>query len=80
MAAPSTPRFPDRAEAVTPSDVTEFVPSTIYVGVTGDVTVQPAGGGSSVTFTAVPAGSVVPVRVTQVLSTGTTATNLVRVS
>jgi len=80
MGAPTTPNFPDRAVAVTPSDATRFNPSTIYVGTTGNVAVMPKEGGVAVTFIAVPAGAVIPVRCVQVLSTGTTATSLVRVS
>lgn len=72
--------YPKRAVAVTPSDSTVISPSAIYVGVTGDVAVMPEVGGVSVVFKAVPAGSRVPVQVIQVLSTGTTATNMVAVS
>lgn len=48
----------------------------LYVGGTGDVKVLTMFG-STVTFTAVPAGTVLPVAVIRVFSTGTTATNLV---
>ncbi len=69
----------DSAEAVTPSDATTFAEaSIIYVGVTGDVTVEPVGSGTNITFTGVPAGSILPVRVSMVYSTGTTATNITR--
>ena len=80
MAQPTTPRFPDRAVAVTPSDATILPPSTIYVGVGGDVAVEPWTGDNTVTFVGLPAGAIVPVRVRRVLATGTTATNLVQVS
>lgn len=70
---------PGRGAAVTPSDVTTFANSTLYVGGVGDVAVKTAGG-DTVTLVAVPAGSFVPVLVTQVLSTGTTATSIVRLS
>lgn len=49
--------------------------ATLYVGGAGDVTVITMGG-DQVTLTAVPAGSFVPVQVTRVLSTGTTATDM----
>lgn len=80
MASPNTPQFPNRAEAVTPSDAERFNVSNIYVGTTGDVAVQPVHSDSPVTFVGVPAGAVIPVRCVQVLSTGTTASDLVRVS
>ena len=74
--------FPPHAEVVTPSDSAEFnVPSTVYVGAAGVVRVIPArpkDGTTTVDFT-VPAGGVVPCLVTKVYSTGTTATDLVRV-
>lgn len=62
------------AVAVTPSDVT-IIPITrfLYVGATGNVAVVMTDG-QSVIFTAVQVGTVLPVQVTQVLSTGTTAT------
>jgi hypothetical protein len=75
----SVPRFPDRAEAITPSDAAFLSPTTVYVGVTGDVTVEPWVGDNTVTFVAVPAGTAVPVRAKRVLATGTTATDLVGV-
>ncbi len=48
----------------------------IYVGGTGDVTVNMAGDGATVVFSGVPAGVILPVRVTMVLTAGTTATNM----
>ena len=48
----------------------------LYIGVTGDVKVKTASG-NEVVFTGVPAGSFMPVQVTQVFATGTTATNIV---
>jgi len=74
------PSFPGAAVAITPSDADSFsVPVSVYVGVTGNVAVRPANGGSAVTFVGVPAGAVLPVRVIGVNSTSTTATNLVAV-
>ncbi len=70
--------FPANAAAVSPSDSTTFEkPSAVYVGGTGDVVVRTAGG-QTLTFSAVPAGAMLPVMVTQVRA-ATTATNLVRV-
>lgn len=66
------------AFAVTKSDVTVFAQPTrsLWVGGTGDVAVRMLDQ-TTVTFTAVPAGNLLPVRVDKVLSTGTTATNIV---
>lgn len=59
---------------ITPSDATvlSFVRG-LYIGGTGDVAVTMKGGGS-VTYEAVPAGTFMPIHVTKVLATGTTAT------
>lgn len=88
--SPSNPAR--RAIAVTPSDTLDVTNSAgdnapcyakaLYIGVTGDVAVVPAGdngnslAGSAVTFKAVPVGWF-PVQVRRVMSTNTTATNIV---
>lgn len=78
MGMPGVPAFPSGAFAITPSNSDTFaVGVSVYVGVTGDVAVTPAAGGSNVTFVAVPAGFVVPLTVKAVLATGTTAASLV---
>lgn len=66
------------AEAVTPSDANDLVrvSRALYVGGAGDVAIVTRDG-SGVILSAVPAGTVLPVRVTRVKSTGTTATLLV---
>jgi hypothetical protein len=68
----------DNAAAVTPSDSTDlaFTSRALYVGGVGNIVVTMAGGGD-VTFSAVPAGSILPVRVTRVKATSTTATSIV---
>lgn len=68
----------DNQVLVTPSDSTDltYVSRAIYCGGAGTLTVTPAGGGSNVAYTVV-AGAVLPIRVSRVLSTGTTATNIV---
>lgn len=77
--SPTFPMFPGDAEAVTPSDTANLsAPSVIYVGVTGNVKVLTAQG-TTVTFTAVPGGAVIPVQVIRVFATDTTATSLVRI-
>ena len=66
------------AVAVTPSDVTDLTYMTrrIYVGGAGDVTVVMKSG-NTITFKAVPTGTVLEVRVSRIKATGTTATNIV---
>lgn len=81
-----------RAIAVTPSDTKDVTNATgdgarvyasgLYVGVSGDVAVvvasdaSNAGAGTAVTFKAVPVGWF-PVQVRRVMSTGTTASQIV---
>lgn len=69
------------AAAVTPSNTVDlvFFSRALYVGVTGDVSVIMAGDGATVVFPAVPAGTVLPIRVSRVRATGTTASSIVAV-
>lgn len=66
------------AVAVTPNDGADLAAAarSLYVGGAGDVKVTTTGG-DAVTFVAVPAGSILPVRVARVWSTGTSATSIV---
>jgi len=74
-----------RAAAVTPSNTVD-IPSVsggtsnngcvLYVGGAGNLRVDTVGG-DDVTFTGVLAGSFIPVQVTRVYATGTTATSIV---
>lgn len=70
-----------KAWAVTPSDSVALTAPTqgLWVGTTGDVAVQMAGvvAASPVVFHAVPAGTFIPICVTFVLATSTTASNIV---
>jgi len=65
---------------IVPSD-TNLLPGVtvggIYVGGAGNIAAIPASGGAAVTFTAVPAGTTIPLVCRQILATGTTATNIV---
>jgi len=72
----------DDAEVVVPHDTTNLAKTSraLYVGVGGDVSVEMAGTGSAIVFTGVLAGTVLPIRVTRVNATGTTATNMVALS
>lgn len=67
------------AAAVTPSDSTVFSGPTrgLYVGGFGNVRVDMVNGGTGITFVAVQPGSLLPIQVTRVYSTGTTATSIV---
>ena len=67
------------AVAVVPSDTTELGPcKALYIGSAGgNVSVHMPGRDTSVTFTAVPIGTILPVSARRVLSTGTTSTNIV---
>jgi hypothetical protein len=65
------------AETVVPNDTTSLavLPRALYVGQTGDVAARLAGG-QSVVFRNVQAGSLLPVRAARVMSTGTTAADI----
>jgi hypothetical protein len=65
-----------RAAVVAPSDVAPLATTTaLYIGVAGDVCVDMDNGGTAVVFKAHPVGYMYA-RVNRVLSTGTTATNI----
>ncbi len=66
------------AFAISGDDSTDLTNSTrsIYVGGSGNIKVTTVDG-TTVTFNGAVAGSIIPVRVKRVFSTGTTATNLI---
>ncbi len=69
----------DDAAAVTPSDVATLPikpARALHIGGAGNVKVVTARG-STVTFVGLTAGQLLPVRVTQVFATDTTATSIV---
>jgi hypothetical protein len=68
------------AFSITPSDSADLSEVTrgIYVGTAGDVKVDMEDG-QTVTFTAMSAGVIHPIRVRRVYSTGTDASNLLGV-
>lgn len=75
----SCPVLPAGALAITTSDVDAFAsPVSVYVGGAGVVSCVPVNGNAAVSVT-VPAGQMVPFRVSQVLATGTTATLLIAI-
>jgi hypothetical protein len=63
------------AVAVTPSDTAENNCHGLYIGTGGDVAVKGIGG-VAVTFKNVPAGTFIPMIVNRVMSTNTTAANI----
>ena len=69
------------AEAVTPSDTTDLgmVSRALYVGSAGNVAVVMADG-STATLVAVGGGTLLPIRVSRVKATGTTAGSMVALS
>lgn len=74
--APETLDSPSsKAEVVTPSDVTDlpYLTRYLYVGGTGNITAVMADG-SVVLFSAVPVGTILPIQVSRVNATATTAT------
>lgn len=64
------------AAAVTPSDSTVVAFDGLYIGGAGNVVVDMAGSGSTITFSAVPAGTVLRIGVVKVHA-ASTATNIV---
>ncbi|WP_404404943.1 hypothetical protein [Pelagibacterium halotolerans] len=64
--------------SITPDDAADLTQTIrgIYVGATGDLSVVAASGAQAV-FVGVPGGTVLPVSVSRVMATGTTASNLV---
>jgi hypothetical protein len=64
------------AYTITPSDATTQRANALYVGGAGNVAVKTEDG-TTLTFTGAQAGGILPVRVIQVLATGTTATSLI---
>lgn len=66
-----------QGRAVTASDSTVLaVTRAVWVGGAGNLAVVFEDGGSAVTLTGVTAGQLLPIRVTKVMSTNTTATSI----
>ena len=71
---------PKQTTSVTPSDATDtttFCGKGIWVGVSGDVAVKMLSDSAAVTLKNVPGGSFVPGQFLRIMSTNTTATNIV---
>ena len=74
------PTYPDGAEVYTPvNDVDTFsTPAFVCLaGSGGNIVVRPANGAAAVTFTGLPVGYVLPLRVAGINLTGTSATGIV---
>jgi hypothetical protein len=66
-----------RALAITPSDATVLeVTRGLYIGTTGDVVVDMAEQGTSITFANVASGQILPIQVTKVRA-ATGASNII---
>ncbi len=68
---------PANSVAVTPNDTGDHDYLGLYVGTGGDVKVDMRDTGTAVTFSSVPDGTFLPVQVSRVYSTDTTASNIV---
>lgn len=74
-AAPGT-----KLVAVTPNDSTDLgVVRALYVGAGGNVAVVAIHDSSAVTLVGVPTGTIIPVMVSKVMATNTTATSIVAI-
>lgn len=69
------------AETVTPSDGTDltYASRAVWVGGAGNMAVVMLSG-AAVTFTGIAAGTLLPIRVSRIKSTGTTATTILALS
>jgi hypothetical protein len=76
--APTVTGPATHAFLVTPSDTTSFADATraIYCGVAGDIAAVMLSG-AVVTFTNVPAGTLLPLRTIRIAAAGTTAGGLI---
>jgi hypothetical protein len=70
-------QIPGNCEAATASDTAFVDYFGIYVGTGGDVAVKTNQGATAVTFKNVPTGTIIPLRIVQVMSTNTTASDIV---
>tara|TARA_R110000772_G_scaffold195555_2_gene306255 strand:+ start:1867 stop:2121 length:255 start_codon:yes stop_codon:yes gene_type:complete len=61
------------------ADVT-LVEALLYIGVAGNVKVDVAGSGTGIVFVEVAAGSILPVKVNKIYTSGTTAEDIVALS
>jgi len=69
--------IPTTSDVVTPSDTTVLTAGVLFIGTGGDINVVPADGYSAVLFKNVADGTFLPLLVTKVYSTNTTAADIV---
>jgi hypothetical protein len=76
--APSLSGPASHGFSVTPSDSALLSETTrgLYVGTSGDIAALTVSG-ASITLPSVPAGSLLPLRLTKIMATGTTASGIV---
>jgi len=79
--SPTFPQYPGGAYAITPSDTANIpLPNghscVVYVGTGGNIQVTTSNGDTA-TFTNLNSGSILPVQVTKVWATSTTALGLI---
>lgn len=81
MATNQTTIPAEHAFSVSPSDSTDLTHATraLWVGGAGNISVDTVGGETAVVFSGVAAGTLLPLAVTRVRSTNTTATLIVGV-
>jgi uncharacterized membrane protein len=77
MGLPNWLAIATHCEDVTKSDDTIVNCQSVYVGGAGNVAVIPINSTAAVTFTAVPAGTWIPVACKKIMSTNTTATLMI---
>ena len=81
MANITTTGFATSAVAVDPGTAEQLsLTSALYIGVGGDVVVTMADSATDVTFKNVPSGTFLPIAVTHVKDSGTTATDILAIS
>ena len=76
----SSPAYKAAAVALSTAHTTlSYVPRAVYVGAGGNIVCIPAGSTDTVTFVAVPTGTLLPMRVSVILGTtyGTNAASMV---
>jgi len=68
--------------AVTKSDTTPVNCEAIYIGGAGNIAIKHDASSTAVTYLAVPVGTILPIRIRNgmIMSTDTTATNIVAMS
>jgi hypothetical protein len=80
MANITTTGFATSATSVSPHDTNALdLTSALYVGVGGDIVVTMADGGNDATFKNVPSGTFLPIAVTHVKASGTSATHILAI-